>query len=256
MIAASDKNTFLASYLRKIAMLFKCFGKSYDSSLEKLNESETRFRIFMNAHTDLTFIKDEHFRYLFANEQTARFFNRTIDEIIGKTDEELTDKSQIYPCKSSDKRALESQEQFTIEEQLGDRIFEVTKIPLQLSNNKKGIGGIMKDITERKMQEAKLLESEKKYRDLINLTQEGIWVIDKNSITSFVNPSMAKILGYGEAEMIGKSLLDFMDETGLKIANENIERRKLGLKEQHDFEFICKNGNRVFCTMATTPIID
>ena len=31
-----------------------------------------------------------------------------------------------------------------------------------------------------------------------------------------------KILGYGEAEMIGKSLFDFMDETGLKIANENI----------------------------------
>ncbi|MDE5417416.1 PAS domain S-box protein [Labilibaculum sp. DW002] len=113
-----------------------------------------------------------------------------------------------------------------------------------------------KMLAQQKLADQALRESEKKYRDLINLAQEGIWVIDKNNITTFANPSMADMLGYSSEEMIGKSLFDFMDETGIKIANENIEHRKAGLKEQHDFEFICKNGNRIFCTMTTAPIID
>lgn len=112
------------------------------------------------------------------------------------------------------------------------------------------------DITDRKNNETQLIESEKKYRELVNLAQEGIWVLDKNNITSFANPSMAQMLKYSPEEMIGKSLFDFMDEDGKKIANENLERRKAGLKDQHDFEFICKNGSRVFCTITTAPILD
>ncbi|MFA9370221.1 MAG: PAS domain S-box protein [Labilibaculum antarcticum] len=126
-----------------------------------------------------------------------------------------------------------------------------------------GTQGTAFDISKLKQTELEIIkekekaeESEKKYRDLINLAQEGIWVIDKNNTTNFTNPSMAKMLGYASEEMIGKSLFDFMDETGIKLASENIERRKVGLKEQHDFEFICKNGNRIFCTMETAPIID
>lgn len=116
--------------------------------------------------------------------------------------------------------------------------------------------GFSQDVTENKLAENALKESEKKYRNLINLAQEGIWLIDKNNITSFVNSSMAKMLGYSMEEMIGKSLFDFMDEKGVQIANENLERRKAGLQEKHEFEFVCKNGNRIYCTLVTAPILD
>lgn len=100
------------------------------------------------------------------------------------------------------------------------------------------------------------LKGDEKYRELVNLAQEGIWVIDKNNTTSFVNPSMAKMLGYSAEEMLGKSLFDFMDETGIKISNKNIERRQAGLKDQHDFEFIRKNGDRIIASLETSPILD
>lgn len=111
-------------------------------------------------------------------------------------------------------------------------------------------------LTERKIADEALLKSETKYRELVNLAQEGIWVIDKDSNTSFVNPSMSQILGYSPEEMLGKPLFSFMDEAGIKLANENLERRKAGVKEQHDFEFICKNGTRIFAAMVTSPILD
>ena len=101
-----------------------------------------------------------------------------------------------------------------------------------------------------------LEESEKKYRELVELAQEGIWVIDSNSRTTFVNPSMEKMLGYDEGEMLGKEIFSFMDEREIEIATRNVERRKEGIAEQHDFEYIRKDGERITVTMQVAPIMD
>jgi len=112
------------------------------------------------------------------------------------------------------------------------------------------------DITERKLAEEALRENEKKYRQLVEILNEGIWAIDKNDITTFVNPHMAEMLGYTVDEMIGKSLFLFMDEQGIEICKKYLVHRKIGIKEQHDFEFIKKDGSRVFVIMEVAPIID
>ena len=111
-------------------------------------------------------------------------------------------------------------------------------------------------MAKRRRAEEAQRESEDKYRQLVDLAQEGIWVIDKDSFTTFVNPSMAKMLGYRADEMIGNHLFSFMDERGVEIATRNVERRKQGIAEQHDSEFIQKDGNRITVTMETAPVID
>ena len=99
-------------------------------------------------------------------------------------------------------------------------------------------------------------ESETKYRQLVELSQEGIWVIDADANTTFANPSMEKMLGYEPDEMLGKNLFDFMDETWEKIAAQNVEARKNGVAEQHDIELLRKDGKRIMTTMQTAPITD
>ena len=116
--------------------------------------------------------------------------------------------------------------------------------------------GVAQDITEQKNTQAALNKSELNYRNLLDLAQEGIWVIESEDKTSFVNPSMAIMLGYTAEEMIGKKLFDFMDEEGIKIATKKIEKRKKGIAEQHEFEFIRKDGDRIYITMETAPIFD
>ena len=44
--------------------------------------------------------------------------------------------------------------------------------------------------------EKRLAESEKKYRELVDTMLEGIWMADRNAITTFVNPAMTEMLGY------------------------------------------------------------
>ena len=103
---------------------------------------------------------------------------------------------------------------------------------------------------------SKLKSSEEKYRRLVELAQEGIWTIDEKGSTIFVNPAMANMLGYSTDEMMGKHLFDFMDEQGKILATRNMNRRKSGIRETHDFEFLRKDGQRIYTNMATAPIYD
>lgn len=101
-----------------------------------------------------------------------------------------------------------------------------------------------------------LAKSELRYRTLIENLQEGIWVIDENAVTTYVNPRMAEMLGYRVSEMMGKSLFEFLDEEGVRITQERLDRRKRGIKEVMDAEYIKKDGARLYATIAVAPFIE
>ncbi len=85
---------------------------------------------------------------------------------------------------------------------------------------------------------------------------EGLGQIDKNEIITYVNPRMAEMLGYTPEEMIGKHLFSFMDDEGKKKIQIYLKRRKKGIKEQFDFEFLKKDGSKVFTRLETAPMYD
>lgn len=99
----------------------------------------------------------------------------------------------------------------------------------------------------------KLRGSEEKYRQLVELSQEGVWTIDKNAITTFVNPALADMLGYQVSEMIGKHLFEFMDDEGRAIATRNLQDRQQGIAARHEFELMRKDGERVYTIMVASP---
>jgi PAS domain S-box-containing protein len=94
------------------------------------------------------------------------------------------------------------------------------------------------------------------YRAISENLTEGIWIIDKDGLTTYVNTSMAAMLRYTPDEMLGKHLFSFMDEHGKELAAMQMERRKQGIKEQHDFEFMRKDGIRVYTKLGTSPVTD
>jgi len=115
---------------------------------------------------------------------------------------------------------------------------------------------VFENITKRKQTEDALKESETKYRQLVELAQEGIWAIDADANTTYANPRMAGMLGYTPEEMMGRHLFSFTDERGKEIAQIELDRRKQGIKEQHDFEFLRKDGQRIYASLETSPMMD
>jgi len=107
-----------------------------------------------------------------------------------------------------------------------------------------------------KTSEEALRQSETRHRELIENLNEGIWVIDKDDRTTFVNPRMADMLGYDVEAMSGRSLFDFMNARDAEVARRFLERRRQSNKEQRDFEFVRSDGARLVANMETAPIFD
>ncbi|MGI0483926.1 PAS domain S-box protein [Pantanalinema rosaneae CENA516] len=116
--------------------------------------------------------------------------------------------------------------------------------------------GIQTDITQRKQAEEALREQEEQYRRIVETATEGIWVLDRDNQTSFVNHQMATMLGYSISEMMGETLFSFMDEEGIAIANQNLDRRRQGIVETHDFKFRRKDGSELWAIVSTAPFFD
>ncbi len=130
----------------------------------------------------------------------------------------------------------------------------VTAAPLQLE----GYGVVITygDITGRKVAEEALKKSEEEYRRLVEQSSDGIWLLDKEFLTVYVNPAMEKMLGYSKEEMTGRSWYDFGDPEWVLRAKELEKRRESGIGEPHDFLFIHKDGRNVLTRISTTPLYD
>jgi PAS domain S-box-containing protein len=151
-------------------------------------------------------------------------------------------------------RLVENIEMGIVKEKGDITWISVTAAPLPLD----GYGAIVTygDISARRETEEMLRVSEEKYRRIVETAYEGIWMIDSESKTTFVNHRMAEMLGYSVGEMLGASLFAFMDDEGKAIAAANVERRRKGIKEQHDFKFRCKDGAELWTIVETNPIMD
>ena len=110
--------------------------------------------------------------------------------------------------------------------------------------------------SERKRAEEELRQSEKKYRQFIENALEGVWAIDDDAKTTFVNNRMAEMLGYTVEEMLGRHLFSFMDKRGVEIAAHNLERCRRGTEGQVEFEFLRKDGMRIYTRFSTSPIVE
>jgi diguanylate cyclase (GGDEF)-like protein/PAS domain S-box-containing protein len=113
---------------------------------------------------------------------------------------------------------------------------------------------VVLELAEGKL--AALERSEERFRRIVHTAEEGIWEIDANAHTSFVNPKMAQMLGYTIEQMMDQPLVAFMDEEGRALLERNIARRQQGISERHEFKFLRRDGSELWATLATNPIFD
>ena len=112
------------------------------------------------------------------------------------------------------------------------------------------------NVTEQVQARKQLEESEKRYRQIVETSQEGIWMIDKNNLTTFVNKKLCEILEYTAAEMIGKENTFFMDEEGKEIAANAANNRIPGTNEKIDIPLLTKSARKVWVTLAGAVVYE
>jgi PAS domain S-box-containing protein len=91
---------------------------------------------------------------------------------------------------------------------------------------------------------------------VLETTNEGIWLIDAQARTTFVNRAAAELLGYTEEEMIGLHVFEFMDEQRRPIAQENLMRRQRGVEDRQELQLRRKDGTFVWVIGSAVPVYD
>ena len=119
-----------------------------------------------------------------------------------------------------------------------------------------GSVSIVHDITDFKQTEQALQKSREQYQLIVDKAQEGVWHMDGNMNTFFVNPQMAAMLGYTPEEMLGKAYTDFMPESELPDHVLQMEHRNIGENDHYERKFYTKQGSIVWMHVSPTALFN
>ncbi len=233
---------------------------------EVLKESEEKFHSLFENSPNAIFISDpETLTILDCNINACRMNGYEQNELIGKslnmlhpdeiartlTDPELH-KNQI--------KLLQQDQVVTVEtrhKRKDGTVFPIeTSYSLITIGGKKLTMGIDRDITERKLAEEKLRESEERYRLLVNHSPDAIGVYVENKIV-FVNNAAVKLLGAeSKEEILGKSPLDFVHPDSIALVLERSQRMMKGeFVPVAEEKFIQLNGNIIDVEVGAMPLL-
>jgi PAS domain S-box-containing protein len=230
----------------------------------RVRESAERDRLLWQTSTDVVLIVGEDDLVRFCNPAIERVLGWRPDEVMGQPLTMLQPERLREAHRRGFAHYLSSGER-----RLDWRAIEIValhrdgrEIPIEISFSDMQLDGhrifaaFMRDVSQRVQQQQALQRSEERYRRIVQTAEEGIWMIDVQAVTTFVNPKMASMLGYEVAEMLGRAMYEFMDERARDEASDNMRRRAQGISEQHDFRLRRKDGSDLWTAMSTSPIVD
>ncbi len=195
---------------------------------QEIKESEERYRgLYESSPISLT-VTDSKGVILNVNSASEKIFGFNKTEVIGKryTDLGIFSPQQIEIFKSNYEYALKGKKLKPLDFKIKKKDGTIAWINVQNSLKKIGneilIEGIAQDITERIIAEAKLKESEEKYRNLADSLPEVIFEIDLAFNITYTNSIASKIFGYTNEEFReGMSIFQFV----------SLEDKELTLKQ-------------------------
>ena len=94
------------------------------------------------------------------------------------------------------------------------------------------------------------------FRQIVLSAHEGIWNIDTQLHTTFVNPRMCEMLGYTAAELHGRPVTDFLFPEEVAAQTKEMGLRRQGLATRYERRFRRKDGTALWTLVSGTPLLD
>lgn len=179
---------------------------------DALRESELRFHDIVNASADWVWEVDAQGRYTYVSESVRDLLGHTAEEIMGKTPFDLmppTEAERVraeFAAVAARKAPFRDLENINLHQDGSLRYVLTNGMPiLDEAGNLLGYRGLDRDVTERKLAEIALKESEARWIMAIDSAGHGVWDWSKATDKVFFSPSWKSMLGYTEDE-VGDSL--------------------------------------------------
>jgi PAS domain S-box-containing protein len=231
---------------------------------QKLKESEKRFKaIFDNARDGMLLADVESKKFLTGNKMILRMLGFNLEEI------KNLGIMGVHPEKDLPYVIEQFEKQLRGETILARNIpmkrkdgsifyVDINSSPIKL-DNKTYLLGIFRDITEHRLMQEALRESEEKYRTIFENTGMATVIVEKDTTLSLVNNRFEKLSGYSKNEIEGKkSWTEFVVKEDLERMKKYHSGRQVDqatAPSSYEFRFLDRSGNMryIILTIAIIP---
>lgn len=232
-----------------------------------LSESEKRYRRITEAITDYIFtvkVADGH--------PAETHHGPTCEAVTGYTAEEFNADPFLWirmvPAEDQDiiraqaSEALSGHDPEPIEHRIIRKDGQIRWVSNSLVPTSDGQGnlvsydGLLRDITNRKIAEETLRESEERYRHLVETMNEGLAMADQDYVFTFVNERLCEMLGYSREEMLGCHIVEFVHEDYKDFMQDQVARRQRGEARSYEIDWRAKDGQRVYTLISPKGFYD
>ena len=218
---------------------------SRDITMQKLAEkaltiSEQKYKLIAENSTDVIYkVNIENEQYSYVSPSVEKIFGYSSEEILGLKPRNLhTMESYAMRCEKLEKAVLrKTNDPGVLEMQMLRKDGQVIPVEINARILFDNLGapqeilGIARDITRRKEAESALKKSEERYKFLAENMGDVVWTVDMDLNTTYISPSVEKVLGYTPEEREKQKLEEMVTPESLDHINsimvKELEREKL-----------------------------
>lgn len=250
-----------------VIMIFTIFYSFFDYHkitsekrlLQQIRDSEDRYRQLVEHSPDPILVHDGQ-KIIFVNDVCLEMVHASDKrELVGKRIKNFIPleykemmKDGLEKIKAGKKVKPAEIQIFTLDGSLID--VEVNGVKI-LYDRKASIQLIIREITEKKKIQRKIMENEQRYQSLFKYNPDGVFSLDAKGVITDVNPFVEKLLGYSKEEILGMPYEHVLDDKSLDIANKSFNEALSGKPQSIELMVTHKNGHKIPIYITDIPII-
>lgn len=186
-------------------------------SERRLQESQQRYRSLFEYSPSSVYSMDLSGKYTSLNSNLETLLGYTSEELLGMNFGEIIDPEELPKTRKHFEQAKrgnpQNYETTVIRKDESRLDIAVTNVPIIVDSQVVGVYGIASDITERKRYVEQIEKLSYLHSLILGSVSEGIYGLDENGKTVFINQAAADMLGYGIEEFFGKSKHELIHHT-------------------------------------------
>ena len=228
IVAIFDDITEKVSAEEKLKKLNEGLEQKIQKRTKELNDSEAKFRLIIESANDLIAILDQDFKHEYINKHYESILGYSKEELIGTHPISIVHPDDIKKAMKTTRIGIKKGKA-SVDLRYRHKNGHVLWFEMKGSYFK-DVNGVYKslvisrDITERKIAEQKLRESEEKYRNLINNISDVIFELDMNNKFTYISPQIFDTFGYHPEELIGKNVFTFIKPDDISNVKNTMEQ--------------------------------
>ena len=226
---------------------------------QALRRSEAQLRQVIDLVPHFIFAKDREGRYILANQAVADVYRTTVENLIGRTDDELDpSKEEVDLFRRNDLDVIETGRVKVVEEEAlrnatgQHRRLQTTKIPFVCADTTiPSILGVAIDITEHKQGEEALRLMERVFES----SSDHLSIVGPDYRFQQVNPMYERVHQRPATDIVGRHIRDLLgDETFTEIIKPYFDRCLMGEEVSQESWFHFKDGQARFMLITYSPL--